>query len=173
MTTNHSGQIIIFHPPKYPWNIGISLPQLHFGLRSCEVAIIWPEPSELFFPAGWFFLRELFVQLLKLRTNLTRKSLERLEKIGHFCFAMEWFPVRKRILEVVGKKMPNVPKILPVKSSTTSSLRWWKRSCALFKALSFNPLHHHPWKKMVDTWWTTFLEPPTSGAFFCCFFGRT
>ena len=37
-----SGQIIIFHQPRFPWNKGISLPQLHFGVRSCEVAIIWP-----------------------------------------------------------------------------------------------------------------------------------
>ena len=38
-----SGQIIIFHQPRFPWNKGISLPQLPFGVRSCEVAIIWPE----------------------------------------------------------------------------------------------------------------------------------
>ena len=38
-----SGQIIIFHQPGFPWNNGISLPQLHFGVRSCEVAIIWPD----------------------------------------------------------------------------------------------------------------------------------
>ena len=39
----YSGQIIIFHQPWFPWNKGISLPQLPFGVRSCEVAIIWPE----------------------------------------------------------------------------------------------------------------------------------
>ena len=39
---NASGQIIMFHQPRFPWNNGISLPQLPFGLRSCEVAIIWP-----------------------------------------------------------------------------------------------------------------------------------
>ena len=37
-----SGQIIIFHQPRFPWNKGISLSQLPFGVRSCEVAIIWP-----------------------------------------------------------------------------------------------------------------------------------
>ncbi len=36
-----SGQIIILHQPRYPWNKGISLPQLPFGVRLCEVAIIW------------------------------------------------------------------------------------------------------------------------------------
>ena len=38
-----SGQIIIFHQPRFPWNKGISLSQLPFGVRSCEVAIIWPD----------------------------------------------------------------------------------------------------------------------------------
>ena len=33
-----SGQIMIFHQPRIPWNNGISLPQLPFGVRSCEVA---------------------------------------------------------------------------------------------------------------------------------------
>ena len=28
---------------RFPWNKGISLPQLPFGVRSCEAAIIWPE----------------------------------------------------------------------------------------------------------------------------------
>ena len=29
--------------PRFPWNNGISLSQLPFGVRSCEVAIIWPD----------------------------------------------------------------------------------------------------------------------------------
>ena len=37
-----SGQHIIFHRTRFPWNKGISLPELPFGVRSCEVAIIWP-----------------------------------------------------------------------------------------------------------------------------------
>ena len=40
---NHSGQIIIFHQPRFPWNKEISLTKPPFGVRSCEVAIIWPE----------------------------------------------------------------------------------------------------------------------------------
>ncbi len=36
-----SGQIIIFHQPRFPWNKGISLTKLPFKVRSCEVAIIW------------------------------------------------------------------------------------------------------------------------------------
>ena len=39
-----SGQIIIFHQPRFPWNKGNSLSYLPFGVRSCEVAIIWPDP---------------------------------------------------------------------------------------------------------------------------------
>ncbi len=38
-----SGQIIIFHQPRFSWNKGISLTKPPFGVRSCEVAIIWPE----------------------------------------------------------------------------------------------------------------------------------
>ncbi len=37
-----SGQIIICHPPRFPWNKGISLTKPPFGVRSCQVAIIWP-----------------------------------------------------------------------------------------------------------------------------------
>ena len=40
-TFNRSGQIIIFHQPRFPWNKGISLTKAPFGVRSCEVAIIW------------------------------------------------------------------------------------------------------------------------------------
>ena len=38
---------IIFHQPRFPWNKGISLTKPPFGVRSCEVAIIWP--------VKWFF----------------------------------------------------------------------------------------------------------------------
>ena len=41
-----SGQIIIFHQPRFSWNKGIPPSRLHFGVRSCEVATIWP---------GWWF----------------------------------------------------------------------------------------------------------------------
>ena len=42
---NPSGQITIFHQPRFPWNKGISLTKPPFGgNRSCEVAIIWPDP---------------------------------------------------------------------------------------------------------------------------------
>ena len=44
----YSGQIIIFHQPRSPWNKGISLTKPPFGMRSCEVAIIWPD----IFPIG-------------------------------------------------------------------------------------------------------------------------
>ena len=38
-----SGQMETFHQPGVPWNKGNSFPQLPFRVRSCEVAIIWPE----------------------------------------------------------------------------------------------------------------------------------
>ena len=38
-----SGQIIIFHQPRFPSNNGISPTKPPFGVRSCEVAIIWPD----------------------------------------------------------------------------------------------------------------------------------
>jgi len=34
---------IIFHQPRFPWNKGISLTKPPFGVRSCEVARIWPD----------------------------------------------------------------------------------------------------------------------------------
>ncbi len=41
--TSVSGQVIIFHQAKFPRNKGISLTKPPFGVRSCEVAIIWPD----------------------------------------------------------------------------------------------------------------------------------
>ena len=38
-----SAQIKIFHQPRFPWNKGIPLTEPPFGVRSCEVAIIWPD----------------------------------------------------------------------------------------------------------------------------------
>ena len=43
-----SGQIIIFQQPRFPWNKRFPLNKPPFGVRSCEVAIIWPEPSTEF-----------------------------------------------------------------------------------------------------------------------------
>ena len=34
---------IMVHQPGFPWNKGISLAKPPFGVRSCEVAIVWPE----------------------------------------------------------------------------------------------------------------------------------
>ena len=42
-TSQTSGQTIIVHQPRFPWNKKISLTKPPFGVRSCEVAIIWPE----------------------------------------------------------------------------------------------------------------------------------
>ena len=32
----------IFHQPSFPWNKKVSLTKPQFGVRSCEVAIVWP-----------------------------------------------------------------------------------------------------------------------------------
>ncbi len=47
-----SGQIIIFHQPGFPWNKGISLSKPPFKVRSCEVAIIWPDTWMLWVCTG-------------------------------------------------------------------------------------------------------------------------
>ena len=59
-TSQWSGQIIIFHRPGFPWNKGISLTKPPFGVRSCEVAIIWPE---------WWKSKKIAVQHFLLRTT--------------------------------------------------------------------------------------------------------
>ena len=39
-----SGQIKIFHQPRFPWNQGFPQPNHHLGAQnSCEAAIIWPD----------------------------------------------------------------------------------------------------------------------------------
>ncbi len=61
-----SGQIIIFHQPRFPWNKGISLTKPPFGgNRSCEVAIIWPDSMR------W----DMF-QFLSFPDNLLRAGVE-------------------------------------------------------------------------------------------------
>ena len=67
-TSQWSGQIIIFHRPGFPWNKGISLTKPPFGVRSCEVAIIWPE---------WWKSKKIAVQhflLSGLQLALRKKS---------------------------------------------------------------------------------------------------
>ena len=34
---------MIFHQPRFPWNKAIFLTKPPFGVRACEVAIIWPD----------------------------------------------------------------------------------------------------------------------------------
>ncbi len=48
LEADFSSQIIIFHQPRFPWNTGISLTKPPFGVRSCEVAIIWPDDDVFF-----------------------------------------------------------------------------------------------------------------------------
>ena len=48
LSWKRSGQTIIFHQARFPWNKGICLTQLPFGVGSCEVALIWPEKMKKF-----------------------------------------------------------------------------------------------------------------------------
>ena len=41
-----AGHIISFHPPRFPWNKDIPFLNYLFGVRSCEVAINWPNTLE-------------------------------------------------------------------------------------------------------------------------------
>ena len=51
---------IIFHQPRFPWNKRISLTKPPFGVRSGEVAIIWPNDiaNPFVYPTDVFFLNE-------------------------------------------------------------------------------------------------------------------
>ena len=64
--THWSGKIISFHQPRVSWNKGISLPQLPFGVRSCDVAIMWPD---------WFNLQllEPFIDSLNCPPGLVQR----------------------------------------------------------------------------------------------------
>ena len=64
--THWSGQIISFHQPRCPWNKGISLPQLPFGARPRDVAIVWPD---------WFNLQllEPFIDSLNCPPGLVQR----------------------------------------------------------------------------------------------------
>ena len=52
LSVYYSGQIIMFHQPRFPWNKGMCLTKPPFGVRSCEVAIIWQD-----YLLGWFTLK--------------------------------------------------------------------------------------------------------------------
>ena len=52
---NHhdSGQIKIFHQPRFPWNKQILITKPPFGARSHEVAILWPDHDPSFPWGEW------------------------------------------------------------------------------------------------------------------------
>ena len=54
---------ITFHQPRISWNKGVSLPQLPFGVRSCEVVIIWPNIcASCNFPSFHLAQKKVFLQ---------------------------------------------------------------------------------------------------------------
>ena len=75
-TFQYSGQIIIFHQPRFPWNKGISLTKLHFGVRSCEVAIIWPE----YYWNKWRLFQSDFFFAVHPGTRKKKKNIHDFEK---------------------------------------------------------------------------------------------
>ena len=60
-----SGQIIVFHQARFPWNKRISLSQLPFGVTSAEVAIIWPDNCFFFPEVGLMKPPAVFILLWK------------------------------------------------------------------------------------------------------------
>ncbi len=88
-----SGQIIIIHQPGFSWNKGISLTKPPFGVRSCEVAIIWPD----FLKHGWGVLeknphRTFFCPMffLKLRIESGHELWEELFSLFSFWLLICW-----------------------------------------------------------------------------------
>ena len=75
-----SGQIIIFHQPRFPWNKGF--PLLNHGVRSCEVAKVWPDYMYTsFFKVTWNHIPnegQMFtpkkIHLKKKTQKVTRKT---------------------------------------------------------------------------------------------------
>ena len=100
LRTQKSGQIIIFHQPRFPWNKGISLTKPPFGVRSCEVAIIWPDKWEWthnIFLAVWLFQLDpwrmslTMSQLSQRLSDTTRQRCRALSisRVG-LCSALPW-----------------------------------------------------------------------------------
>ena len=81
-----SGQIIIFHQPRFPWNKGISLTKPPFGVRSCEVAIICPDDTSQLLGLCFTCLRRRLGFFNKKRGN----ELSWLRNIARVCHNKAW-----------------------------------------------------------------------------------
>ena len=88
MLTLYSGQIILFHQPRFPWNKVISLTKPPLGVRSCEVAIIdqfidfhrggWKSAPPDFLsshPRGWLAGPEQLISDIAATTGLRHQKL--------------------------------------------------------------------------------------------------
>ena len=52
------------HQPRFSWNKGMSLAQLHFGVRSCEVAINWPDAMPMTVTCTLLCVHDIWDQLV-------------------------------------------------------------------------------------------------------------
>ena len=111
-----SGQIIIFHQLRFPWNKGISLTKPPFGVRSCEVAIIWPNVfAVLTPPRRWTCFR---IEKNLCATNGSNLSVLTRDKITHQQTISRWWlnqPLWKICLSKTGSSSP----IFEVKTTIT------------------------------------------------------
>ena len=133
--TTDSGQIIIFHQPRFPWNKGISLPQLPFGVRSFEVAIIWSDRCRVafFHPTPLLLLR-----CSARRNTLDTGTLYHRDCPGGWAKAVQrhgganiegktdptWriIPVSKWLIAMVNKSPKD--RLVPLISGRTLWLKW-------------------------------------------------
>ena len=108
-----SGQVIIFHQPRFPWNKGISLTKPPFGVRSCEVAIIWPD--------GWCVKspeKKFAGSALEPRKSLQKMGPDELHAMSSM---LPWKAPLKN-----GEKMGLAQALLMVqKSGKLASWCWW------------------------------------------------
>ena len=124
-----SGQIIIFHQPRFPWNKGISLTKPPFGgNRSCEVAIIWPD--------------YIYVPILWIKSSL---GCQPKKNKNHLHLWM--VPIH---LESGGKNRTHwvtfeffLGGFVPKKN------RWIVMNCLCFRTCTPENLTNVPWKSMV------------------------
>ncbi len=67
---------MIIHQPRFPLNKGISLPQLPFEVRSCEVAIIWPDAYMMYVYIHNIYIFEfIHIWILFIIYTLEKQSL--------------------------------------------------------------------------------------------------
>ena len=139
--SNGSGQIIIFHQPRCPWNKKKSLTKPPFGVRSCEVAIIWPEWIE------WLDLNILRTSSSNWIISPKVEKRNRFENRNHLRSTLEDYPTN----QFNPTKLQNINnfssyQLLPNTWGCYDDLSNLGRIRAYQKAY---PFHHLWWMRMV------------------------